>query len=523
MFIKSKMSNEEIVSKFRNMMNRRKEEEVKKKTELLQDGSRKSSTNMNSDSNYESQVTHSTEVSNSTNNESITTSSQTVEEQKEKPAKPQVRPRSSVFDIAKRFEKKSEEEATNKPLQNLVAGPKNIATIKPEQEAGKEQEKENVISKPIELAVEKVTNEPINQETTEPENVEPIPTLLQKAEEILVSNKRTTGRNSTYRNLKERNSTTKNILTARSAVKEDFVANEIQSNTATTGTINPRKSVKDLIFMNENRLKVNKDNLSNNPRNSDTQFIGKNLSNIKRLIDKIKESGENGENFMENNAEELEKLGVGQKGFRSVEQLVDYYNNLMNKQPVNTLETFEARKQRNSVSPQTRHGFVFGSSNKDESDQIKKRSTSFQKSDNLRFLASKNEEDTVDPERPAGRMGVYANRNPNLNRLKDSSVKDVAANDESERIQPSKNSVQGFNHSITNNESGRASYQKNIINSLNSISIQNYHIGVNIPLDPTFFDILCTNCYECVKPNEVDRHSDYCIMQPEDSTYTILL
>jgi hypothetical protein len=59
-------------------------------------------------------------------------------------------------------------------------------------------------------------------------------------------------------------------------------------------------------------------------------------------------------------------------------------------------------------------------------------------------------------------------------------------------------------------------YQKNIINSLDSIAVIQYNINPNLPLDPLFFDILCINCYENVKPNEVDEHSEYCVIQPDD-------
>ena len=42
-------------------------------------------------------------------------------------------------------------------------------------------------------------------------------------------------------------------------------------------------------------------------------------------------------------------------------------------------------------------------------------------------------------------------------------------------------------------------YQKNIITNLDSIAVAQYSINPNIPLDPSFFDVLCINCYECVK------------------------
>jgi hypothetical protein len=59
-------------------------------------------------------------------------------------------------------------------------------------------------------------------------------------------------------------------------------------------------------------------------------------------------------------------------------------------------------------------------------------------------------------------------------------------------------------------------YQKNIILSLDNIAVIQYTINPNLPLDPMFFDILCINCYECVRPTEVDQHSQFCIIQPDD-------
>jgi hypothetical protein len=59
-------------------------------------------------------------------------------------------------------------------------------------------------------------------------------------------------------------------------------------------------------------------------------------------------------------------------------------------------------------------------------------------------------------------------------------------------------------------------YQKNIIDSLDNICIAQYNINPNLPLDPLFFDVLCINCYECVKCIEVDRHSEICVIQPDE-------
>lgn len=66
-------------------------------------------------------------------------------------------------------------------------------------------------------------------------------------------------------------------------------------------------------------------------------------------------------------------------------------------------------------------------------------------------------------------------------------------------------------------------YQKNIITSLDSISVMKYQINNSkIPLDPSFMDVLCINCYECVKFSEMDKHSASCIIgidQYKDNDY----
>ena len=60
-------------------------------------------------------------------------------------------------------------------------------------------------------------------------------------------------------------------------------------------------------------------------------------------------------------------------------------------------------------------------------------------------------------------------------------------------------------------------YKKNILNMLENISIAKYDLNPNLPVDPMFYDILCINCYECVKSSEVDFHSEFCMIQPEES------
>ncbi len=66
-----------------------------------------------------------------------------------------------------------------------------------------------------------------------------------------------------------------------------------------------------------------------------------------------------------------------------------------------------------------------------------------------------------------------------------------------------------------NSQSESDKYKKNILNNLDNIAIAKYYINPKIPLDPIFYDILCINCHECVKPDEVDIHSEYCIIQNE--------
>lgn len=66
-------------------------------------------------------------------------------------------------------------------------------------------------------------------------------------------------------------------------------------------------------------------------------------------------------------------------------------------------------------------------------------------------------------------------------------------------------------------------YKKNILNNLDKLTVAKYEINPNLPLDPMFYDILCINCYECVKANEVDFHSEYCVIQSDESKINISL
>lgn len=64
-------------------------------------------------------------------------------------------------------------------------------------------------------------------------------------------------------------------------------------------------------------------------------------------------------------------------------------------------------------------------------------------------------------------------------------------------------------------KSSEMTYKRNIIDSLDKMCIAQYNIGQNFPFDPKFLDILCINCYECVKYYEVDKHSEICVIKPQ--------
>ena len=70
-------------------------------------------------------------------------------------------------------------------------------------------------------------------------------------------------------------------------------------------------------------------------------------------------------------------------------------------------------------------------------------------------------------------------------------------------------------HQLNSANSNR--YHKNIINSIDSISIIQYKLDSKITFDPTFFDVLCTNCYEYVRYQDIDIHSDNCVLELEEN------
>ena len=121
--------------------------------------------------------------------------------------------------------------------------------------------------------------------------------------------------------------------------------------------------------------------------------------------------------------------------------------------------------------------------------------------------------------------------NSNLNQFSSKEI-NVSNNDEGIKLKtkiiPNKlTSPKNENNNITNNNNSKnaiqkileekdikSKYQKNIITSLDNITIMKYQINdSSIPLDPSFLDVLCINCYECIKFNEMDLHSQKCIIK----------
>ena len=101
----------------------------------------------------------------------------------------------------------------------------------------------------------------------------------------------------------------------------------------------------------------------------------------------------------------------------------------------------------------------------------------------------------------------------NINRKSDNLIENklVTTNNQNEKVE---------NDNKSNNASeNEVKYQKNIINCLDKICVAQYNINPIFHLDPLFFDILCINCYECVKYHEVDKHSEICIVHPDEGKY----
>ena len=71
--------------------------------------------------------------------------------------------------------------------------------------------------------------------------------------------------------------------------------------------------------------------------------------------------------------------------------------------------------------------------------------------------------------------------------------------------------VDDFQSYISHNKPTQLTYMNNLITSLNSITIPQYDITHLI--DPSFLDVICTNCYEIVNYLSIDEHSMHCVIK----------
>eukprot|EP00340_Litonotus_pictus_P010694 CAMPEP_0170538176 /NCGR_PEP_ID=MMETSP0209-20121228/103159_1 /TAXON_ID=665100 ORGANISM="Litonotus pictus, Strain P1" /NCGR_SAMPLE_ID=MMETSP0209 /ASSEMBLY_ACC=CAM_ASM_000301 /LENGTH=580 /DNA_ID=CAMNT_0010839823 /DNA_START=801 /DNA_END=2539 /DNA_ORIENTATION=- len=82
------------------------------------------------------------------------------------------------------------------------------------------------------------------------------------------------------------------------------------------------------------------------------------------------------------------------------------------------------------------------------------------------------------------------------------------SNNETNKISNSNNNIQNndLKGAFTNQ---RLEYQKNIIIDIDPHQLQSRR---EIYLDPMFLDVLCINCYSCIKCNEIETHTDTCLV-----------
>lgn len=81
------------------------------------------------------------------------------------------------------------------------------------------------------------------------------------------------------------------------------------------------------------------------------------------------------------------------------------------------------------------------------------------------------------------------------------------------------NIVHNDNHKINNNltvqeHKHQIDYQQNIIQEIDTHHFQQKR---EVYLDPMFLDILCTNCYNCIKYKEIEEHTDKCIIEDDEN------
>jgi hypothetical protein len=141
----------------------------------------------------------------------------------------------------------------------------------------------------------------------------------------------------------------------------------------------------------------------------------------------------------------------------------------------------------------------------DMSDTPKKQQLTVSSFENLKVDNSHSPNIHIIPSEP-----VIVKHNFNSNKTNKTYLED------GERLSSSLYPQRVDNKSIEIINQEHSKYQKNILHNLDSIAVMQYNINPNLPLDPMFFDILCINCYECVKPQEVDEHSEYCVIHPGD-------
>lgn len=74
---------------------------------------------------------------------------------------------------------------------------------------------------------------------------------------------------------------------------------------------------------------------------------------------------------------------------------------------------------------------------------------------------------------------------------------------------------------LESKEKENISYTNNIIDSINSLKIDKYNISSSFLKDPSFLDVICINCYEIVKMDQMDDHSSKCSISTSNSSNNI--
>lgn len=66
-------------------------------------------------------------------------------------------------------------------------------------------------------------------------------------------------------------------------------------------------------------------------------------------------------------------------------------------------------------------------------------------------------------------------------------------------------------------EKENIAYANNIIDSINSLKVDKYNMSSCLLRDPSFLDVICINCYEIVKMEQMDDHSSKCSISTSNS------